>query len=195
MLSNISQLQSFLKECAMESYFNHFPDKAIDELYTCILFRRDPIPDSGYVFFEFFCTNLDCDCDRVLIKVIQIDPNSTQKREVATFGYTWKTVPDELSKAIGLSDEIHNKLPNPYLDPLHQQSAFAQDLMDVWAQMLQNDEAYAYRIIRHYGELRASHGRSDRLDSSAANSMHPLLSRSEILARRKRLAQMTQKRR
>ena len=179
----------------MECYFDHFPEKADTELRICVMFGRDSIPDSGYIFFEFFCTNLDCDCDRVLIKVIQIDPHSTQKREVATFGYTWKTVPDELSKAIELSEEIDGKLPNPYLDPLHQQSAFAQDLMDVWEQMLQNDEAYAQRIIRHYGELRASHGRSDRLDSSDANSMHPLLSRSEILARRKRLAQMKQKRR
>jgi len=56
----------------MLGYFDVFPDKSRTELRTATFqdgTADDPLPNGTFIFTEYFCTDLKCDCQRVLVKV------------------------------------------------------------------------------------------------------------------------------
>ncbi len=134
----------------MIGYFDLFPEKCKSELRT-IQFMDDDnegIPAGTYVFAEYFCDNLSCDCQRVLIKVLRVQSPSDRPDEVATISFAWNEEPDQTWKTV-LKD-----VENPFLDPFHRQCGYANEMMDLWYEMYQWDEEYAKRIERHYAEVR-----------------------------------------
>ena len=52
--------------------------------------------------------------------------------------------------------------PNPFLDPFHKQASYADELLEFWSDMVENDSAYAQRLESHYRELREKRGTSER---------------------------------
>ena len=80
------------------------------------------------------------------------------------------------------------------LDPLHQQASYAEELLDFWMEMFENDEDYAARIKRHYEELRAEIGSREVTPGPRWNSREASRrlvgprSMSERKERRRRLA-------
>jgi hypothetical protein len=139
----------------MHGYFDYFPAKTGTELRTVTFVNmtpKDAIPNGRFVFTEYFCTDLDCDCQRVLIKVFRADSGDVEPEEVATISYTWNERDDWLPGMEGMS--------NPFLDPFHRQVDYAEDLLDYWFGMLENDSPYSARLERHYHELRAAHSQS-----------------------------------
>ncbi|MEO8494643.1 MAG: hypothetical protein ABI614_06210 [Planctomycetota bacterium] len=140
----------------MLSYFDYFPEKSKTELRTARFEEvsdDDPFPNGTYLFTEYFCTDPECDCQRVLVKVLRVAPEGTRPEEVATIGYTWCEHKDNVWKFVDAG------LPNPLLDPFHPQARYAEDLMEFWHDMVQRDTAYAARLQRHYRELRSAHSR------------------------------------
>ena len=141
----------------MISYFDYFPRKAKTELRTATFLGVDrdrPFPAGIYVFTEYYCGELDCDCQRLLVKVLYGLTEQHRPRDVATISYSWNQDPDSDWAAITA------ECPNPHLDPLHPQASFADELMDFWYDMLRRDEDYALRLQRHYHELRAALART-----------------------------------
>jgi hypothetical protein len=139
-------------------YFETFPQKSQSELRT-VTFPEDidSIPAGIYLFAEYFCTDLNCNCQRVIIKVLNPKSESDRNpREVATISYTWSIGEDEVWR------NTNSEFANPFLDPFHPQASFADELLEFWSDMVARDRAYAQRLVAHYQELRAKKGKSER---------------------------------
>lgn len=160
----------------MLGYFDIFPDKAKTELRTVTLLPASegesaPLLDGTFLFTEYFCTDLNCDCQRVLVKVLRVESVDDRPEEVATINYSWNPNGDEMMAF------IDPDAPNPFLDPLHQQTPCADELLELWDTMMKRDRAYASRIQRHYDELRAEVGE----EVSVASEMWGQLSASDVM--------------
>ena len=140
----------------MLGYFDVFPEKCDTELRTTYFPDGDDLalPAGTYVFTEYYCSDLSCDCQRLLVKVFHVSKPESVPEEVATISYTWNEVPDESWK------DIIGEVTNPFLDPFHRQAGFANELMDFWYDMVCHDHRYAERLKKHYAELRRIHGQS-----------------------------------
>ena len=177
---------------AMQGYFDVFPEKRTTELRTATFAdgkADDPLPDGTFLFTEYFCTDLRCDCQRVLVKVFLARSEDAPPDEVATISYSWNLSTDE---TWGL---VNSDMPNPFLDPLHRQAPYASELFDFWSTMIKRDKAYASRLERHYDEIRAELGRTgeewDRSHMSSHDAQKSLfrpLTKRERTARKQRLA-------
>jgi len=143
----------------MIPYFEKFPEKRLTELRTTRFLQGNEnasIPCGTYVFTEYYCGDLACNCQRVLIKIFRVgDPeyfpeqvDTDPPEEIATISFSWSEDPDESW------EDILDDVDNPFLDPFHFQDRCAEALMDFWYKMYQNDSDYAERLVRHYRELR-----------------------------------------
>jgi len=143
----------------MLSYFDFFPDKRANECRTVTFISPDDdigIPSGTYVFLESFCIDLNCDCQRVLVKVLYIRDESSKPRDVANIGYTWN---DKKDKSLRNRTGIES---NPFLDPMNPQSRIATHLLIYWQAMVRHDGNYADRLERHYHELRRAYSSSKK---------------------------------
>lgn len=172
----------------MLNYFDYFPEKTQTELRTIHFIddrRNDSIPLGSYVFTEFYCTDLECDCQRLLVKVLRFKSARDQPEDVATISYTWNEALDDAWSFL-----LEEDISNPFLDPFHRQADYAMDLLELWHVMVQRDEAYAERLKRHYTELRAAHA-----DPSLPTQASPFKASSKATAQDAFMATPTQQRR
>ena len=183
---------------AMQGYFDIFPDKTTTELRTATFedtVETEVLPGGTFVFTEYFCTDLKCDCQRVLVRVLHAESEGAHMEQVATISYCWNPNNNDLSRF------LNSDMPNPFLDPFHPQASYASELLDFWNTMIEHDKVYASRIRRHYDEIRAKAGRTaNRLDRQRSNndlarrSSGRSLTKSERKARKKRLARVLKRR-
>ena len=176
----------------MHGYFHVFPEKAKTELRTATFVDAngdDLPPDGQYIFDEYFCTDLNCNCQRVLVKVFRVRSEDSPPSEVATISYSWNPNSDETWTS------VNSGVANPFLDPFHRQASYAAELLDFWRMMVTRDRAYAARLERHYDEIRAEIGRSGddwegsrSPGSDAAKTPFRPLTKRERKARDRRLA-------
>ncbi|MHB8969408.1 MAG: hypothetical protein ACYC3X_20050 [Pirellulaceae bacterium] len=186
----------------MLGYFDFFPEKTRTELRTAIFLdedhgegQDDSIPMGTYIFTEYFCTDPRCDCQRVLVKVLRAESESSRPEDVATISYTWNKDPN------GIWSMLTVGMPNPFLDPFHTKTNYADELLDFWHDMVERDTAYADRIERHYHELRSAHPQPSDMSQMAPGTARravittPMLTKPERRARKRRLEQLTRIRR
>lgn len=140
----------------MLGYFDVFPDKTRTELRTVAFGNDSNVHDvlvgGTFIFTEYFCTDPECDCQRVLVKVFRAASEHARPEEVATISYSWNPDSDEIWSV------VNSKVPNPSLDPFHRQASYASELLEFWTAMIERDESYASRLQRHYDEIRAEIG-------------------------------------
>ena len=142
----------------LTDYYQTFPERINDELRTVTFLGDDDaqssIPSGKYAFLEFYCTDLSCQCNRVLIKALRVnEADENELEDVATISYTWETVQQDSHWQV-----IRDEMPNPTLDPLNENAPYADELLDFWQSMVERDEQYAKRLIRHYDQIRAAVG-------------------------------------
>lgn len=139
-------------------YFEAFPHKLQTDLRQATFPEGiGEIPAGAFLFMEYYCRDLTCNCQRVIIKVLH--PKSTMDQspcEVATFSYTWSDHLDEVWQ------QTNAELPNPFLDPCHHQEPYAPELLEFWTDMVARDKVYVERLKKHYRELREQLGESKR---------------------------------
>lgn len=147
---------------AVIGYFEVFPAKARTELRLATFPPgQSAIPAGTYLFCEYFCTDLSCNCERVMIKVLNPRSEADRNpREVATISYSWGGEKDSPFQDLDLD------VPNPFLDPLHHQAPFADELLEFWNDMVEKDVVYAKRLRTHYAELRKKLGKSEERKAS-----------------------------
>jgi len=140
----------------LASYFDVFPEKTRTELRTARFTRdgatSDDLVGGTFIFTEYFCTKLACHCDRVLVKVFRAASEDARPEEVASISYSWNPDSD------ATWSKLNAEMPNPYLDPLHLQAPYAEELLDFWVAMVKRDQAYALRLQHHYNEIRSEIG-------------------------------------
>ncbi|TWU00798.1 hypothetical protein [Stieleria varia] len=150
----------------MESFFEAFPDLRSTEMR--VLFFVDPdnmrppdrLHDQQFLIQEFYCVDPECDCQRVVLKVIELkDPQNPTFDELATINYSWD--PDDvMGKMLGMG--------NPFLDPLHYQAEDAEQLLDLVHETCLSDPVFIERLQRHRRMLREHVGDSPDYSSPYA---------------------------
>lgn len=122
-----------------------FPEIAITETLTLVLEDLPGVPTGNYILLESYCPDPDCNCQRVMLKIMSI----LEMRQVAAIRYSFKR---------------SAKDTEPYLDPLNSQSSYAPAIRNALAQYLETDRAYVQRLKTHYAMVKAV----------AANPNHPV---------------------
>jgi hypothetical protein len=129
----------------MAPFFSKFPDIAIVETRSVIIYNNKKIPDGIYGLYESFCDEEDCDCRRVFINVISKDSQD----EMATITYGWDT-PAFYRKWMTFGDnKLIEMMTHPHLEIGQRQSKYAKDFLDIFLNVIKEKE-YLERIIRHY---------------------------------------------
>jgi len=111
---------------AMEQLFSVLPDLAEKEMRMAHLRGHLDLPDGDYGLLESYCTDLSCDCRRVIITVLS--PSPTPK-VWATINYGWESVAF-YEKWIG-SRKSAEDAAKPVLDPFNTQTPHAPAFLRV----------------------------------------------------------------
>ncbi len=97
--------------------------------------REEEEEEEEFALFELYCAEPGCDCRRVLFNVVSKRLN----RHVATISHGFEA-PGEKSAVP----------EQTFLDPLHRQSEFSEDLLAIFTRRVLMDPEYCRRLERHY---------------------------------------------
>jgi hypothetical protein len=103
------------------------------------------LPADEYLYLEYYCDDLDCDCRRVFLEVIA---KGQPGKVFASIGYGWEKVSFYRKRMPWAPDEARGTV-RVELDPLNAQSEFAQDFLELFRRVVL-DEPYRLRLRRHY---------------------------------------------
>ena len=78
----------------MISYFSQFLEKVATELPTVTFPNQDDVPTGTILFNEYFCPDLNCNRERVLIGCEQVLEGSTVGTPYSMISYSWNAKPD-----------------------------------------------------------------------------------------------------
>jgi hypothetical protein len=118
----------------MEPFYNKFPKIAKKETRSITILKKGSfgsLPADHYTFLELYCSEENCDCRRVMISVISENENKI----VATINMAFDSDSDD---------------PGPFLDPINPQSAYSDDLIKFFVELINHDPEYLIRLQRHY---------------------------------------------
>jgi hypothetical protein len=162
----------------LEPFHKLFPDVARRETHSVRLEddgEPGGVPAGEYFFVESYCTNPDCECERVTIAI-----GERQLGIVASISYDF----DE-SKL-----KSYDNLGNSCLDPSIRQSKYAEKALAIFKGVVL-DKDYSERLKRHYRMVKSSVGPPRFSSARQADGMR---SRSGELARQKRKQQKASRR-
>ena len=130
----------------MLPFGSFFPKVA--EAETRSIFLEEPgvdsfLPQGRYFFNEFYCVEPNCDCRRVMFFV----GHEESKRIVARINFGF---------------DRDDPMRGPFLDPLHEQAPFADEVLDLAKEYLLSDPAYVARLERHYWLVKSKDGPIDK---------------------------------
>ena len=103
------------------------------------------LPADEYLYMEFYCEDLNCDCRRVFLQVIAKGQPGTV---FASISYGWEKESFYRKRMPWAPEEARGTVRGE-LDPLNEQSEFAQDFLDLFQRVVL-DEPYRLRLRRHY---------------------------------------------
>ena len=129
----------------MIPFYTHFPDLAAQETRTITLHGRADLPDGKYGLVEFYCDEPDCDCRRVIFRVVSAPP---EMRTYATINYGWESLEFYAGWMHG-DDKTAAEMQGACLEPFGPQSQYSAAFLELVKWALQ-DEAYVRRLQEHY---------------------------------------------
>jgi hypothetical protein len=135
----------------MVPFHSLLPELAQREV-RCVHIGSAPVPTPGptlladeYAYLEFYCDDLTCDCRRVFLQVIA---KGQPGKVFASISYGWEKESFYRKRMPWDPDDAKGTVRGE-LDPLNEQSEFAQDFLDLFQRVVL-DEPYRLRLRRHY---------------------------------------------
>ena len=128
----------------MVPFHTRLNDLAFAETRTVLVPDRPGLPAGTYAFLELYCDEPDCDCRRVIIRVVS---HGTVPKVWATINYGWEST--EYYRTWIPSAEDARQFTGAWLDPLNPQTEHAPALLELFRWVL-TDESYVARLKRHY---------------------------------------------
>lgn len=132
----------------MLAFAAKFGELAFKETRSVTVPAGNPMPAGEYGFLEYYCTDENCDCRRLIIRVF--DQHSGDK-VWATISYGWENAAFYRKWSPGTDNA--EEWSRPTLDPINPQSKYAEYFLALFGQMIQ-DQAYVNRLKRHYKMFR-----------------------------------------
>jgi len=111
-----------------------FPDSDEPVLILSLDRKQGRIPKGDYGFLELYCTDKGCDCRRVTIFVLN------KKMETKA--------------VIGMGFDPDEPLAGPFLDDTHKQSSYADELLQQFVAMINEQPENLEMMHRHYRDVR-----------------------------------------
>ena len=113
------------------------------------------IPRGSYVFHEFYCDDLTCDCRRVTIVITRAEDEELRER-LATISYGWES-PEFYRKWSGEDDpDYYHALARAELAPMSEHTNYSQALLALFIECMSWDPALKERFPTHYRQFRAA---------------------------------------
>lgn len=106
------------------------------------------LPQGHYSLIEMFCNDQGCDCRRCFF-MVRAD---WADEPLAYIGYGWES-PDFYTRWMG-DAELSEHLAGVAIEPMQQQSKYAEKCLQMVKTVLLSDTDYAERIKRHYSLMR-----------------------------------------
>ncbi|MFN8636894.1 MAG: hypothetical protein U0893_23855 [Chloroflexota bacterium] len=113
-----------------------FPEQALKETRVISTSRYPGLPDDDYGFQDSYCDNPTCHCRPVMLNAV----NRSRGDTLASISFGFDPSDD---------------LAGPFLDPLNPQSEYAEILLALARQLLQNPE-YVDRLKAHYYQVKGA---------------------------------------
>ena len=140
-------LEILFRSMILKSFDEQFPHLAgIDQCKICID-DGDPEIDGVYDVIDFYCSDPDCDCQKVTAILFDSDQNQR-----ATISYGWENY--DFYMKWGNDPETSELLPHGFLEPLGEQSEQAPQLLEIFSQMMENIK-FKERFKSRYNRFKA----------------------------------------
>lgn len=114
---------------------------------------QDGVPAGHYVFHEFYCDDLQCDCRRIIVRIHHSHDIHLSKPQ-ATISYGWETPAFYQAWTRSNDPKLGQEMASVTLDPISPQGPHAESLRDLFEWCLKTDPQLAPRFARHYREMR-----------------------------------------
>ncbi len=119
---------------SLQPYHILFPDNN-DDIMTLRLDKKlGKVPKGDYGLIEYYCTDKGCDCRCVAITVVN---SKFQTKAAIVMGF-----------------DLDAPFPGPFLDDSNPQSPFAEQLLELFTESINDNTAFLELIYRHYREVR-----------------------------------------
>ena len=126
-------------------FFSRYKDVAEKETRTIkITVSGLGVPRGEYILLENYCTDKSCDCRKVMLNVVEVNP---PRRILATIGYGWETVAF-YTKWMHGDEKIARSITGAYLELWGMQSQYAQNFLEIFKATLTDE--YVDTIKKHY---------------------------------------------
>ena len=139
----------------MAPFYSRFPALAARETRTVMIMEPHAgLPAGEYGFLELYCAEPTCDCQRALLQVCRADrPNKV----LATIHYGWESE-DFYTRWLHGDRETARDMVGASLDPVNPQAKFAPMLLELFRNVVLQDQAYIERLRRHYRMFKGAPG-------------------------------------
>ena len=135
----------------MIPFHSVLPELAQREV-RCVHLGRSPdaesesaLPADEYIYLEYYCDDLECDCRRVLLEVIA-KGQPGKVFALITYGGDKESF---YRKRMPWARDAARGIVRGELDRLNEQSEFAQEFLELFHRFVL-DEPYRLRLRRHY---------------------------------------------
>jgi hypothetical protein len=132
-------------------FVSRFPELGGRETRVATFVEGGEVPAGKYLFLEYYCADEDCDCRRVIIRVVLESP---EPELIATIDYGWEE-PEFYATWMG-SEAEEDEMTGATLDPLLPQSRHSSFFLRFYGEMILRDPAYVERLKRHYAMFKAA---------------------------------------
>lgn len=141
-----------LEAMKLTSFFEMFPDLINKEFRNIFIENHSVIPDGNYAFAEFYCDRSNCDCRKVMIRVMTAeDPNKTW----AMINYGWESEKFYKKWFRTEDDDLYKLMMGTSLDAMTSpKGSIPNALLSLFEDILSADKAYAKRLEDHYWKVK-----------------------------------------
>jgi hypothetical protein len=131
----------------MIPFYTRFPELAARET-RCIrvILPGGKLPIGEYGFIEHYCSDVNCDCRRVLLLVTAA---TSPQIPLAWINFGWESA-EFYTQWMHGDEEAGEESTDATLDPLQTQSPLADGLLEMFRKLLMTDADYVARLARHY---------------------------------------------
>jgi hypothetical protein len=126
----------------------YFPDIVDKETRTVICYEKNGhnLPPDAYSLIELYCSEVDCDCRRVMLSVV----SDSDHRHHLTINFGWEPR-SFYEEWMGDNDKLFiDDLKGPCRNMLGPDSPLADGILEMVMNTALKDEKYVERLGRHY---------------------------------------------
>src|SRR5439155_5169319 len=126
-------------------FYSRFKNIAEKETRSIKITASDlGVPRGEYMLLENYCTDKRCDCRKVMINVVEVNP---PRRILATIGYGWESV-EFYTKWMYGDEKIARSITGAYLELGGIQSQYAQHFLEIFKATLTDEYVNTLKTVR-----------------------------------------------